>query len=457
MAGRFTHVMGIDIGSDATKMVELRLGRNGVELAGGPVVFRTPPHTVQGGVVVEPQAVGAAIKEHLAAFGTRKCICSVGGQSSLVVRISEMPQMSASDLKEAIQWELERQTTFPPDQIIYDYCVIERPDTPADAPNMEVLLAAAHEDLVNAHVETLHAAGLQPVAIDIEPLCLSRAVVEIYGEQYIDQTVAVLNVGNTLTDIAIMRRGLLSFVRSIPTAGEGIARAISQAFVVDADEAERIKRQYARVDGGLGGAYAQPGPVVAAGPDTGSLDLGTPAPAHVASGTEDDTDAPVFELSSTEDLGSHGDLEPTGERVTHLELDETHVPPPPPPGAAGIGVAAAPVTHTRAAGSSAATQQIYDAIAPILGELTTELRRSLDFYRRQHRNEAIDRVVLSGGTALLPGIAEFVVADLGIPTEIANPFAGVIAPETVAPEYLRDVGPLCAVAAGLAMRDMVPG
>jgi type IV pilus assembly protein PilM len=449
MARRLAHVLGVDIGADATKLVELKLGRNGVELVGGPVVFKTPPHTVQGGVVVEPQAVGGAIKEHVAAFGTKRCICSVGGQSSLVVRISEMPQMSVSDLKEAIQWELERQTTFPPDQIIYDYCVIERPDTPADAPNMEVLLAAAHEDLINAHVETLHAAGLQPAGIDIEPLSVSRSMVEVFGEQYGDQTVAVVNIGANLSDITIIRRGLLSFVRSIPTAGESLTRAISQAFVVDNDEAERIKRQHGRVDSQVGGGYVQPSPV-AAGPDTGSLDLGTPAPGHSAFGTEDDTDAPMFELSSSGDVDSHGDLEPTGERVTHLELDDAQVPPPP----SGISLVSttAQTTHAPADGAS---QQIYDAIAPILGELTTELRRSLDFYRRQHRNEAIDRLILAGGSALIPGLADFVVADLAIPTEIANPFAGLVVSDAVSAEYLRDIGPMCVIAAGLAMRDMV--
>lgn len=447
MARRHSHVLGLDIGSDSTKIVETRVTRDGAELVGMPTVLKTPPQTVQGGVVVEPQAIGAAIKENLAGFGTKKCVVSVGGQSSLVVRISEMPQMSEGDLKEAIQWELERQTTFPPDQVIYDYCVIERPDTPEDAPNMEVLLAAAHEDLINAHVEAVHAAGLQPVGIDIEPLALSRALVNVFGEQYIDQAIAVLNVGNTLCDITIIRRGLLSFVRSIPTAGESITRAISQAFVVDTEEAERIKRQHAQLDGGLAGSYAQPAAPAAAAPDTGSLDLGTPAPGY-ATGTEDDTDAPMFELSSTDEVSTQDQVEVTGERVTHLELDDTAVPPPPAAGEASVVTTAQP-------GGASISQQVHDAIAPIVGELTTELRRSLDFYRRQHRNEAIDRILIAGGSAAIPGICEFVVADLGIPTQVADPFAGLISAPESAPEYLRDLGPLCAIATGLALRDVV--
>ncbi len=447
MARRHTHVLGLDIGSDSTKIVETKLSRDGAELVGTPVVLKTPPQTVQGGVVVEPQAVGAAIKEHLGQFGTRKCMLSVGGQSSLVVRISEMPQMSESDLKEAIQWELERQTTFPPDQVIYDYCVIERPDAPEDAPNMEVLLAAAHEDLINAHVEALHAAGLQPVGIDIEPLAISRALVNVFGEQYLDQTVAILNVGNSLCDITIVRRGLLSFVRSIPTAGESITRAISQAFVVDTEEAERIKREHAQLDGGMAGSYAQPAAPGAAAPDTGSLDLGTPAPGY-ATGTEDDTDAPMFELSSTDEVSTQDQVEATGERVTHLELDDAAVPPPP-------VTALSDTAAQHQPGGGSISQQVYDAIAPIVGELTTELRRSLDFYRRQHRNEAIDRILVAGGSAGIPGICDFIVADLGIPTQLADPFAGLLQRHEAAPEYLRDVAPLCAVAAGLALRDVV--
>jgi type IV pilus assembly protein PilM len=453
MARRYTHVLGLDIGSDATKIAEIRLGRNGAELVGVPVVFKTPPSTVQGGVIVEPQAIATALKEQVGRFGTRKCICSVGGQSSLVVRISEMPKMSAGDLKEAIQWELERQTTFPPDQIIYDYCVIDRPDAPEDSPNMEVLLAAAHEDLINAHVEALMGAGLQPVGIDIEALALARAAVNAFGEQFSHQTIAVINVGNTLCDVVIVRYGLLSFVRSIPTAGESVTRAISQAFVVDTDEAERIKRQYARLDGAMAGAYAPAAPV-AVGPDTGSLDLGTPAPAQASITGEIDTGAPVFELSSHEGVDTQEQFEPTGERVTHLELDDAAVPAPPAaarPPSLVTGQPAAP----GAAEDQGTSQQVYDAIAPIVGELTTEIRRSLDFYRRQHRNEAIDRIVLAGGTATVTGLTEFVVADLGIPTVIADPFAGVAVPEGTSPDYLRDIGPLCTVAAGLALRDMV--
>jgi Tfp pilus assembly PilM family ATPase len=98
---------------------------------------------------------------------------------------------------------------------------------------------------------------------------------------------------------------------------------------------------------------------------------------------------------------------------------------------------------------------VYEAIAQPLLDLATEVRRSLDFYRRSHRNEDIDLVVVSGGSASIPGLAAFLGSEIGLPTEIADPFVNVaVEQDDLAVEYLNDVGPLCVVAVGLAMRDM---
>jgi len=416
-------VLGLDIGSETTAIVELGGGRGSIELASRPVIMQTPPDMMQNNVIVDPEAVGTAIKECLRENGikTKKVVSSVGGQSSLVVRITEVPQMSDAELKEAMQWDVERHIPFPATDIIVDYRRIERPDADAETPNMEVLLAVAQEDMINAHVEALQAAGLQPLAIDVEPLAASRALVNIAAEQMAGQTVAIINIGANTTDITIVRDLILSFVRPVPIAGSSLTRAIGQAFIVEEDEAERLKRQYAML--GDGGA---PAPA----PTPSAADLGaapTPAPEPV-------------------------DL--TGDRTTHLELDE----PTAPIAAAPSAPEAAPtmqelpqdpnVEYTR--------NQVRDSVQPVLTELITELRRSVDFYRRQHRNENIDRIILVGGGANTSGIDRVIGAETGINTELGNPYAHIACdPSVASQEYLRDIGPVTTVATGLAMRDML--
>jgi len=416
--------LGLDIGSETTAMVELRGGRGGIEVASRPMVMPTPPDTIQNSVIVEPEGVGSAIKEWLREYGikTKRVVTSVGGQSSLVVRITEVPKMTDSELKEAMQWDVERHIPFPATDIIVDYRPIERPDADPQSPNMEVLLAVAQEDMINAHVEALRAAGLQPIAIDVEPLAASRALVNIAAHQAAGQTIAIIHIGANTTDITIVRDLLLSFVRPVPIAGGSLTRAISQGFIVEEDEAERLKRQYADLGDG-GAAMAAPAPA---------------APAEAAP-----TPAPPPEPA---------DL--TGDRTTHLELDEPAAPVAPAPAAAEpeLAMPGPPtdpnVEYTR--------NQVRDSMQSVLTELITELRRSIDFYRRQHRNEDIDRIILAGGAAATAGLDRFIAGETGITTELGNPYAYIECdPGVASSEYLQDVGPVTTVAAGLAMRDML--
>lgn len=449
MARGATHVLGLDIGTEAIKAVELKLVGDEIRLIGRPAVVPTPVNAVSGGRILDTPAVLEAITQLIDDNGVacNKVVASVGGDTDVVVRIIEVPKMTGKELDESIQWELERQAPFPVDQAVFDYRAIERPDAPADAQNMEVLLAVAQEEMVDAHVETLMSAKLVPVAIDVEPLAISRALVDVAGDALADQTIANVHIGATNTAILIVRRGLLAFVRTLPNGGNQLTSAVRQNLAENEAQAERVKKLFSDLTGSY--AYEGGGEYASAGDDTSTFEA-----AGDLGGALDS----VFEAS--DDSGVYGSLaeEATAdEAATQLEVDTTsafQLPPQP----------AAPVAEAQAAKpagfSTPEIEQVkaavYEAIAQPLLDLATEVRRSLDFYRRNHRNEDIDRVVLSGGTALIPGLAEFVGAEIGVPTEVANPFEFVaVDSDEVSAEYLRDIGPMLVIAAGLAMRDML--
>lgn len=368
------HALGLDIGSQAIKAVELRRTGADIELVGTPAVVATPPGSVTGGVVVD----GAQISEALAGmvstyrFTTRNVIASVGGDSSVVVRIASMPRMAnKKELDDAMQWELDRQVPFPVDQVIYDYQVIESPGQ-ADEANMEVFLAVAQDDMVNAHIEAIRRAKLTPVHIDVEPLAISRALVHAATNGYRDQTVVLVHIGATTTGIYIESKGWTNFVRTLPTAGSTFTAAISQNILGDEQQAERAKRQFANLTEVAG----------------------------------EESEASVAEASD--------------------------------------------VAQARAAVQEAMSQPLFD--------LTTEIGRSVDFYRRQHRDEEISAILLCGGSAVIPGLAAFVQGETGVTTVLANPYQHLICDtQQVSESYLADVGPATVVAVGLAMRDMLEG
>jgi type IV pilus assembly protein PilM len=98
---------------------------------------------------------------------------------------------------------------------------------------------------------------------------------------------------------------------------------------------------------------------------------------------------------------------------------------------------------------------VHDAMLPILGDLATEIRRSLDYFQTRWRESRVGRVVISGGTARLANLSRFLSLELGVETIVGDPFVQCEVPERVLPAMLRQqLAPAMATAVGLAMRGV---
>ena len=99
--------------------------------------------------------------------------------------------------------------------------------------------------------------------------------------------------------------------------------------------------------------------------------------------------------------------------------------------------------------------RVYESLRPVLVDLTTEIRRSLEFFRVQQGDATINRMLVTGGGAKLRGLPEAIGDALGFRVEVANPWLSVLVDERQFDEqYLAKVGPEFAVALGLALRGV---
>jgi type IV pilus assembly protein PilM len=90
-----------------------------------------------------------------------------------------------------------------------------------------------------------------------------------------------------------------------------------------------------------------------------------------------------------------------------------------------------------------------------LNSLLTEVRRSLQFFENQVAGKPVNRLVLSGGTAKLPNLAEFFSQELGIPVDILDPVAGISVNDRLVDENaLANCRELLGVSMGLALREV---
>jgi type IV pilus assembly protein PilM len=94
------------------------------------------------------------------------------------------------------------------------------------------------------------------------------------------------------------------------------------------------------------------------------------------------------------------------------------------------------------------------AVEPIIASITNELRYVVNLYTSQQGwTGTIEKVVLTGGAALFPRLAEMLGNALGIRTYVGDPWARVVYPQDLRP-LLDQIGPRFGVAIGLAMRDI---
>jgi type IV pilus assembly protein PilM len=107
---------------------------------------------------------------------------------------------------------------------------------------------------------------------------------------------------------------------------------------------------------------------------------------------------------------------------------------------------------------AARRRELFEALLPVLQEFSMEVRRSVDYFRSRYPTEAVDAILLCGGSARIPNLDQFLQTDLGVPTVVADPFAGLnVTARQVSPEYRAQIAPAFAVALGLAARDAVLG
>jgi len=276
-------VLALDIGSRFIKAAEIRMNRGMISLL-NVAVRPTPTDVMNTNQILDPVGLGRAIKEllNINKIRTKKVIIAVNGQSSVVVRPIDLPKMSRKELADTMKFEVERHIPFTADEVVMDYAPIVEPDElPESESNMKVLLAVAQEELIKAYLKMLNAAGLQPIAMDVEILSAIRSLVDIQGESGgYDRTVALVNIGAVSTDISIVDRGNIIFTRSVPIAGNTLTEAIADQMGRSLDEAEELKKEYGCIflqplslnENGSALAGADPTPNLGALPDAENPD-----------------------------------------------------------------------------------------------------------------------------------------------------------------------------------------
>src|SRR5688500_18627346 len=230
--------VGLDIGSGSIKVCWLKQSKKNFSLQAFGMV-QLPPEAIVDGALMNSTAVVDGIQELFASqkIKHKEVATSVSGHSVIIKKIN-LPQMTAEELEESIQWEAEQYIPFDINDVNIDVQILNTESTQAG--QMDVLLVAAKKDIVNDYTEVISSAGLTPVVVDIDAFAVQNQF-EINYEVPRSETVVLVNIGASVTNINVLANGVSTFTRDISIGGGQFTDAVQKALNVSYDEAEALK------------------------------------------------------------------------------------------------------------------------------------------------------------------------------------------------------------------------
>lgn len=231
-------VLGIDIGSKFTKIVELeKRGANWAVLSAG---VSASPASIESAGQQEIILIAQVLKKLLV---DTKAVAKDANMSlpedKVFTRLLKLPYLTDNEVESAIAWQAEQYIPIPIAEAILDYQIIKRnPPQDAKPGSVEVLLLAAPKALVKKYTDIATLVGLSVVSVETEMLALARSLAPEVG------TVIIADFGASTTSLGIVRNSQLVISYSVATGGEVLTRAVATGLGLALAQAEEYKKAY---------------------------------------------------------------------------------------------------------------------------------------------------------------------------------------------------------------------
>jgi len=359
--------IGIDLGTHSIKAVQLSKFGNSSKVERAVLLGVDSENSEEK----RTEAIIRALRTIASTFDVKKAVIATAlpGPDTFI-RYLRFPKMPPEELRSSIELEADQNLPYDLDEVSIDSVVLEE-ITERDETIMKILLVAAKNELIGQTLDLFRSVGLSPGIIGVTTLAIADAL-EVNDGFRTDESVALINIGAFSTNIHFCRDGISNFTRDISRGGKDLTLAIQKLLKVDFAEAERMKVSYGQ--GQLG-------------------------------------QSPESVLENLEVDSGNGDVDDVMEAATD-GVDETDEP-----------------TEPMAHGAAEDMSRIGNATRPALNRLIGEIRRSIDYYEKQLYEKSVTRLVLSGGTAMFPGLDQSLADATGVPVEIVNPLQSLMIEE----------------------------
>ncbi|MEK7188909.1 MAG: pilus assembly protein PilM [Patescibacteria group bacterium] len=267
-----TSFLGIDIGTNSIKLVELE------SVGGRPRLVTYGMVEIESSIARNSESADNASDNQNIAGALAALLKKTSARSrsavaalpnfSVFSSVISLPKLGDKQIAEAVQWEAKKFVPMPIENVVLDWKILnevaldEEQKELTDAERAErelqkqkiaqadqnsnlakcktvaqILLTAAPRRLVERYVAIFKLAGISLLSLETESFALARSLV---GNE--EGAILIADVGALTTDVTVVKRGVPVFSRSINVGGSTVTRAIADSLGVSTDRAEQFKR-----------------------------------------------------------------------------------------------------------------------------------------------------------------------------------------------------------------------
>jgi type IV pilus assembly protein PilM len=233
------NVVGLDIGSSAVKLVELKEKKGGTFSLVKLGLERLSPEAIVDGSIMDSSMVVDTIQRLNTDRGVKNSnyATSLSGHSVIIKKIT-LPAMSAEELAESIQWEAEQYIPFDINDVNLDYVPLT---TPGSSDSTDVILVAVKKEKINDYTSVISQTGKLAVLVDVDAFALQNCY-EVNYDVDDSKVLALVNIGASVTNVNVMAGPTSMFWRDITFGGNQYTDAIQRELSLSFDQAEELKR-----------------------------------------------------------------------------------------------------------------------------------------------------------------------------------------------------------------------
>ncbi len=252
-AGDNTTAVGIDIGSSAIKIVQIRK-RGGKALLEtyGAISLGPYADTDIGKVTnLPPETIVEALKEVLKASGvsTKQSALAIPASSSLLFNINLPAQINENMFANVIPTEARKYIPIPIDEVSLDYYVFPKKEPSFEEmqnkisedndKTNEVVVIAIQNESIEKYRSIIKQAELSSNFFEVEMFSSVRANFE-----HELSPVLLVDLGASKTKVSVVELGTIRSFHTINRGGSEITDSISRSLNISFAKAEEIKKEY---------------------------------------------------------------------------------------------------------------------------------------------------------------------------------------------------------------------